>query len=147
MRRWFSKRVLLGVVGGVLIVATFAYFLPTIADYGEVWQVVKALSWTWVAALLAVTALNVLTFAPPWLAVLPGLRFWPTLMMTQVTTALSIVVPGGSGSRTREHLRDPAALGLPAARGRSVGHAGDLLEPARELGISDRRALPADDVR
>ena len=57
---------------------------------------VKELSWTWVAALLAVAALNVLTFAPPWLVVLPGLRFWPTLMMTQVATALSIVVPAGA---------------------------------------------------
>jgi uncharacterized protein (TIRG00374 family) len=93
---WLSKRVLLGVVGVVLIVATFAYFLPTIADYRDVWRVVKELSWGWIAALLAVAALNVLTFAPPWLVLLPGLRFWPTLMMTQAATALSIVVPGGA---------------------------------------------------
>jgi putative heme transporter len=96
VRRWLSKRVLLGLAGGVLIVATFAYFLPTIADYRDVWQVVKALSWEWIVALLAVAAGNVLTFAPPWLVLLPGLRFWPTLMMTQAATALSIVVPGGA---------------------------------------------------
>ncbi len=95
-RRWFSKRALLAVAGLVLIVATFAYFLPTIADYRDVWRVVKQLSWEWVLALLAVTTLNVLTFAPPWLVLLPGLRFWRTLMMTQATTALSIVVPGGA---------------------------------------------------
>ena len=96
MRRLFSKRVLLGLAGAVLIVATFAYFLPTIADYRDVWQVVKALSWKWVAALLAASAVNVLTFAPPWLVLLSGLRFWPALMMTQASTALSIVVPGGA---------------------------------------------------
>ena len=95
-RRWLSKRMLLGAVGAVLIVATFAYFLPKIADYRDVWAVVQELSWEWVAALLAVSALNVLTFAPPWLVLLQGLRFWPTLMMTQSTTALSIVVPGGA---------------------------------------------------
>ena len=39
---------------------------------------------------------NLLTFAPPWLALLPGLRFWQALMMTQATTALSLVVPGGA---------------------------------------------------
>ena len=61
VRRLFSKRVLLGLAGAVLIVATFAYFLPTIADYRDVWQVVKALSWKWVAALLAASAVNVLT--------------------------------------------------------------------------------------
>jgi uncharacterized membrane protein YbhN (UPF0104 family) len=95
-RRWLSKRLLLGVAGAVLIVATFAYFLPKIADYRDVWAIVKDLSWEWIAALLAVSALNVLTFAPPWLVLLPGIRFWPTLMMTQAATALSIAVPGGA---------------------------------------------------
>jgi putative heme transporter len=96
MRRWFSRRMLLGVGGAVLIVATFVYFLPKIADYGDVWQVVKALSWEWIAALLAATAVNILTFAPPWLVLLPGSRFWPVLLMTQAATAVSIVVPGGA---------------------------------------------------
>lgn len=95
-RRWFSKRLLLGVVGAALVVATFAFLLPTIADYRDVWDLVKDLSWGWIAVLLAVTTLNLLTFAPPWLVLLPGLRFWPTLMMTQASTALSLVVPGGA---------------------------------------------------
>jgi putative heme transporter len=95
-RRFFSKRVLLAAVGVAVIVATFAYFLPTIANYRDVWRVVRGLSWAWIVALLAVAALNVLTFAPPWLALLPGLRFWTALMITQASTALSIVVPGGA---------------------------------------------------
>ena len=96
IRRLGTKRVLMGAVGVVVIVATFAYFLPTIANYGEVWEVVKSLSWPWIAGLLVVTALNGLTFAPPWLVLRPGLRFWPTLMMTQAATALSLVFPGGA---------------------------------------------------
>jgi uncharacterized protein (TIRG00374 family) len=91
-----SKRVLLGLAGAIVIVATFAYLLPTIADYSDVWRVVQSVSWEWTVALLAVTAVNILTFAPPWLVLLPGLRFWAALMMTQATTALSIVVPGGA---------------------------------------------------
>src|SRR5688572_22702366 len=96
MPRWLSKRVLLGVAAAVLIVATFAFLLPTIADYSDVWRVVKGVTWEWALALVAVTAVNILTFAPPWLVLLPGLRFWPALMMTQATTALAIVVPGGA---------------------------------------------------
>jgi len=95
-RRRFMKRHLLGAVGLVLVVVTFAYFLPKIADYRDVWSVVKELSWEWAVALLAATALNIATFAPPWLVLLPGLRFWPALLMTQASTALSIVVPGGA---------------------------------------------------
>ena len=96
MRRLRSKRTLLALAGVVLIVATFAFFLPKIADYGDVWQVVKALSWGWVAALAAAVVLNIATFAPPWLVLLPGLRFWRALMMTQASTALSLVVPAGA---------------------------------------------------
>ncbi len=96
MRRLLSKRVLLGLVGAVLIVATFAYLLPTIADYRDVWRVVQSVTWEWAMALVAVTVVNILTFAPPWVVLLPGLRFWTALMMTQATTALSIVVPGGA---------------------------------------------------
>ena len=53
-----------------------------------------------------------LTFAPPWLVLLPGLRFWPALMMTQATTALSLVVPGGAAVGIATVLRDVAARGL-----------------------------------
>jgi putative heme transporter len=89
------RRVALGAVGLGIVVATFVYFLPTIANYGEVWDVVKELSWPWVGALLAATALNLVTFAPPWMIVLPGLRFVPAMELTQASTALSTVVPGG----------------------------------------------------
>ena len=57
MPRWFSdeccsrSRTLLGAAGVVFIVATFAYFLPKVADYRDVWQVVKGMSWEWLVAL------------------------------------------------------------------------------------------------
>jgi putative heme transporter len=91
-----SKRLLVAGVGVVLVAATFLFLLPRIADYRDVWDVVQTVSWEWILALLAATVVNLLTFAPPWLAVLPGLRFWPALMMTQASTALSLLVPGGA---------------------------------------------------
>jgi uncharacterized membrane protein YbhN (UPF0104 family) len=93
-RTW--KRAGVAAIGLVFVVATFAFFLPKIADYRDVWAVVRDLSWPWIAALLAVTALNILTFAPPWIAALPGLRFRDALALTQISTALSIVVPAGA---------------------------------------------------
>jgi uncharacterized protein (TIRG00374 family) len=69
--------------------------LPTIANYGEVWSVVKTLSWPWIAALLVAATINIVTFAPPWMIVLPGLSFLSALQLTQASTALSLVVPGG----------------------------------------------------
>ena len=89
------RRIALAAVGLGLVVATFVYFLPTIANYGEVWDVVKELSWPWIAALLGATVINLVTFAPPWMIVLPGLSFLQAMQLTQASTALSIVVPGG----------------------------------------------------
>jgi putative heme transporter len=93
-RPW--RRIGFTAVGAAFAVATFAYFLPKIADYRDVWAVIRGLSWTWVAALSAATILNLLTFAPPWMVALPGLRFRSAFALTRVSTALSIVLPAGA---------------------------------------------------
>ena len=46
--------------------------------------------------LAGATVLNLATFAPPWMVTLPGLGFRQALAMTQASTALSIVAPGGA---------------------------------------------------
>jgi putative heme transporter len=91
VRRWLPAA-----AGLAIVVATFVFVLPQIASYRDVWDVVKELSWEWLVALAAVTALNLATFAPPWMAALPGLGFRQALAMTQASTALSIVLPGGA---------------------------------------------------
>ena len=70
--------------------------LPKIANYRDVWDVVTTLTWEWCVVLVAATALNLVTFAPPWMVTLPGLRFRQAFAMTQASTALSIVAPGGA---------------------------------------------------
>jgi putative heme transporter len=91
-----GRRVLFGVAGLALVVLTFAFLLPRIADYRDVWDVIKTLSWAWAAVLAAATVLNILTFAPPWMVVLPGLGLRRALALTQASTALTYVVPGGA---------------------------------------------------
>ena len=95
LRTPLAKRLLLGAASLAIVVATFVYFLPTIANYGQVWGVVKSLSWQQILLLLAATAINLVTYAPPWMVALPGLTFMQAFTVTQASTALSIVVPGG----------------------------------------------------
>jgi putative heme transporter len=87
------------IIGGALaigvIAATFLFVLPRIADYRDVWDVVKTLSWPQLLALLAVVLVNLATYAPPWQAALPGLRFRPAFVVTQASTASTYVAPGG----------------------------------------------------
>jgi uncharacterized protein (TIRG00374 family) len=97
-RKQLVKRLALGAISVGIIAVTFAYFLPTIANYGEVWGVVTELSWEWIVALLGCTAINLVTFAPPWQVALPGLSFLQAFTVTQASTALSIVVPAGTAA-------------------------------------------------
>jgi uncharacterized membrane protein YbhN (UPF0104 family) len=77
-------------------VATFIFVLPRIANYREVWAVVEELSWQQIGALLVATALNLVTFAPPWMAALPGLSFLRAFVLTQASTASTYIAPGGA---------------------------------------------------
>ena len=79
----------------LVIVGTFVFVLPQFANYGAVWDQVKMLSWAWVGILLASVLLNVVTFAPPWMAALPGLRFLQAETVTQASTAGTYLAPGG----------------------------------------------------
>ena len=81
--------------GVAVVVATFALVLPRVADYRDVWDVVRDLSWGWTGALIAVTVLNLVTYAPPWQAALPGLRFRQAFVLAQAASASSYVTPGG----------------------------------------------------
>jgi putative heme transporter len=93
-----KKRLIVAGVGVAVVAATFAFLLPTIADYDEVWAVVKELSWQWALALAAVAVLNLATFPPPWQVTLPGLRYFRAFEMTQASAALAIVVPAGAAA-------------------------------------------------
>src|SRR5437764_235763 len=61
-RHGWKRWVMIGVSVAV-IALTFAFVLPKIADYAQVWDVVKGLSWVWIVALLAAAGLNVATCA------------------------------------------------------------------------------------
>jgi uncharacterized membrane protein YbhN (UPF0104 family) len=94
-RRLLKRGVMLALSIGV-IVATFAFFLPSIANYADVWQVVQSLSWEWIVALVVMTLINLSTFAPPWMVTLQGIGFIRAMELTQASTALSLVFPGGA---------------------------------------------------
>src|SRR5262245_25801531 len=91
------RKHLLGAGGAIAVIAVvFAFVLPRIADYRDVWEVVQGLSLEDWLLLTAATIVNLATFAPPWMAALPGLGFRQALAMTQASTALSIVSPAGA---------------------------------------------------
>ena len=89
------RQLVMGALGLAVVVATFAVVLPRIANYGDVWAVVRDLDRAWLLAFAAAVVVNVITYAPPWMLALPGLRFRQALPFTQASTALTYVAPGG----------------------------------------------------
>jgi putative heme transporter len=79
----------------LLVIGVFVFVLPRVADYGEVWRIVSALTGTDIAELAAIAVINLTTFGPPWMAAFPGLSLLHSLVLSQASTAASSVLPGG----------------------------------------------------
>jgi uncharacterized protein (TIRG00374 family) len=91
------RRLVVGlVVTAVIAGAAFFYVLPKVATYGSVWRELALLSGWWIVGLLGITALDILTYAPPWLVALPKLRMLDAVKITQASTAFGLVVPAGA---------------------------------------------------
>jgi uncharacterized protein (TIRG00374 family) len=73
----------------------FGFALPQLASYDDVLDAASKLSWPEIAALAAAVIVNLVTFAPPWMAALPGLGFLKALTMTQASQAAASTLPGG----------------------------------------------------
>ncbi len=89
------KRGIAIAIAVAVIVGTYVFVLPQFANYGEVWEQVRTLSWEWIAVLLGAVVLNLATFGPPWMTALPGLRYWAAETVTQASTASTYLAPGG----------------------------------------------------
>lgn len=101
-------------LGIAVVAATFAFVLPRIADYGDVWGVVTGLSWKQIVLLVLATLLNLVTFAPPWMAVLPQLGFRRAFVVTQASTAATYLAPGGAAVGVALSYAMLRGWGLPA---------------------------------
>ena len=78
-----------------IMVAFFAYFIPSVADYSEVWATMKTLTWLELASLVAVTILNILTYWIQMVAFMPGLSLGQAAVNNQTSTSVANTVPGG----------------------------------------------------
>lgn len=93
MRRRIKR--LIGPAIAIAVVAVFVVVLPRIADPGTVWDILTGVSPGWGLVIAVVVVANIASFAPSWMAAMPGLGYRRATVVTQASTAASIVLPGG----------------------------------------------------
>ncbi len=94
-RKSWPRRLIGPVLGLIVVVGTFAFVLPQVADYASVWDVIKTMSIADLALLLVVAGWNLASVGPVLMTAFPGLRFWEAMTVAQTGTSLSSALPGG----------------------------------------------------
>ena len=135
-----SRQLIGGGLAIAVIAATFIFVLPRIADYRDVWGVVKTLSWQGITALVIATIANLVTYAPNWMSALPGLGFRQAFVVTQASTASTYIAPGGFAPGMAVSALMLRGWGFTTGGGDACGHANRRLEPAAHLRLPDRGA-------
>ncbi|HEX6844580.1 MAG TPA: lysylphosphatidylglycerol synthase domain-containing protein [Actinomycetota bacterium] len=111
-------------VGLAIVVGIFAFAVPRFADYGAVWDALQTLTPIELWSLLAATVFNLFTYWWANMAALPGLRLWPSAVVTQTGTSIANTLPAGGA----------VAVGVTYAQLNSWGFTGD--EAALFVGVS-----------
>jgi uncharacterized protein (TIRG00374 family) len=79
----------------VIVAGIFLGIMPQIADYGEVWGTIKAMTTLETLAIFLVGLWNLVTYWFVLTAALPGLRFREASVVNQASTAVSNTLPAG----------------------------------------------------
>lgn len=92
---------MVGVIARALIaiavlVVVFGFALPQMADYGEAWDAIAAMSSAEVLVLALVGLWNLFTYWPVLVLAQPGLRLREAAVVNQASTAVANTVPAGA---------------------------------------------------
>lgn len=89
------KRYLRFALSIAIALLLFVLVLPKVADLSEVWAAIASLTLLESVSLVAVTLWNLFTYWLLMVVVVPGLSMVRAMLVTQTSTAISNVLPGG----------------------------------------------------
>ena len=94
-RRSRLRRLLGPALALAVVLGTFGFVLPQVADYASVWASIQTLSLAQVGLLVVVAAWNLASVGPILTTAFPGMRFWEAMTVAQTGTFLTSALPGG----------------------------------------------------
>jgi uncharacterized membrane protein YbhN (UPF0104 family) len=93
--RGILKQILQWALAIGVVVIIFFFVLPQIADYGDVWSEIRAMTTIETVSLLLVALWNLVTYWIVLVSVLPGLTYPQAATVNLASTAVSNSLPGG----------------------------------------------------
>ncbi len=79
----------------IVVLGTFGFVLPQVADYASVWATIQTLSVADLVLLVGLATWNLASVGPMLTTAFPGMRFWQAMTVAQTGTLLSSALPGG----------------------------------------------------
>jgi undecaprenyl-diphosphatase len=80
------------------LAGAFYYLLPQLAQVGSSWRAVQSADWAWLPLVIALSAVTYLASAVGLVgAVLPRIRFWPTVLAQAASSFVNRVSPANVG--------------------------------------------------
>jgi len=90
-----KQRLVLSAVGIGVVVAVFAFLLPRLADYDDVWQVLGDIPFHWIALVVIAALVNHASYPFMITALIPGLSYGRALAVRLASTSAANTIPGG----------------------------------------------------
>ncbi|RPI21972.1 MAG: hypothetical protein EHM57_05915 [Actinobacteria bacterium] len=90
-----KQQVIALIITLVVLVIVFARVLPQLGDYEVAWAAIQDLSTAWMGAILVATVANILIYVLPYMAALPGIRYWRAFVVRQTSFMISNAIPAG----------------------------------------------------
>jgi uncharacterized membrane protein YbhN (UPF0104 family) len=94
-RAWWRSRTVQALCSLAVVALIFGFFFPKVADYGEVWRTIEAMTPVEIATLGVVALWNIVSYWPMLTAVQPRLRRREAAVSNLSSTAVANTVPGG----------------------------------------------------
>lgn len=88
-------RIVQALISLVIVVGIFVGVMPLIADYGEVFETIRAMTGLEVGSIVLIGLWNLATYWFVIVAALPGLRLREAAVVNQASTAVANTLPGG----------------------------------------------------
>ena len=114
-RPWWRSRAAQIGLSVAVVALIFGFFFPKVADYGEVWKTITAMTLIELVTLGAVAAWNLVSYWPMLTSVQPGLRVREAAVANLASTAVANTLPGGGALGVGVTMTMQRSWGIPVA--------------------------------